>query len=969
MGAGETRSLADAEKLLSGLSARANALQRARGLQGLPAGIREDLAAVRATMVAEQSMAVAMEADRTELASRLQALTAESAALREELDSLQQAKKNGWTTAESEQAAAKAAAAHQPVDDAGSAEGERGGAAPPPWGARKAVRTGRNKLRQRAKQRKLGNATMLTGRRDNDAHVGLRLLDGAGGRSAELLFAVVRSAGSEATTAGWALRALGESVPLREPPAMLLAQFLGAEHPAPTRCMAADAIGLLAEEALSATQALANACLGDEDPAVRRLAASALRRLGSGVSEGAVSRLTDAVCSDHADSNNSRAQRHAAQALASIGDLEGPALDQLARALQDARPDVRRNAALALRNVGGGGAVLVESLAAALHDLTNKARTRRNAAQSLGKLGAVAISATSALAVAAADKSGDVRRRAIEALGLVGAAAADAYRCTGASAVSAAEGSSDGFLTGILSDALLRDSDVIVREAAALALMRVDVAIQTLGGGTASSPERAAETLSTALSRDQSAVVRKISAWALGAIWPKAQSDNHAVTAGFESRLLLLAETLSSDLSPDVRRNAADALGRIGGDVAAAHLMRALDGDANACVRRHAAKALGLSPALAALDATAARGDGNKPVLSVSGFAASLRTDSGAMTRKLAADALGELLMDGASLAEMQLGIGALTAALSDDTHSKVRKHCAWALAKAWPACSANGVASTSLAPAMHQLSVVLVEDSNQRVRSHAAETLGRLGADAAPAVAALAVALRDESRRVRVRVATALGMVGFAAHPAAKELAATCLDDRDPGVRGNAVQSLALVVADAPVDGDRDRSAAAAVAMLADALGTASLPAEETALGTADATAHSRERAAVALRMLGSAARPAGAALATALGGDENAIVRKHCAWALGSIWARGDGDSGILLLAHTLKSDRDPDVRRNATNALGARTAVFCAAIFFWKPDHLPRQARDKHEGNSKLPRRFLSQGGLEAMLWWVG
>lgn len=241
----------------------------------------------------------------------------------------------------------------------------------------------------------------------------------------------------------------------------------------------------------------------------------------------------------------------------------------------------------------------------------------------------------------------------------------------------------------------------------------------------------------------------------------------------------------------------------------------------------------------------------------------------------------------------------------------------------------------------MHQLAEVLGNDSNQRVRGHAAETIGRLGAEAEPAVAAiavtaLAVALRDESRRVRVRVATAVGIVGFAAHPAAKELAATCIHDSDPGVRGNAVQSLALVVADAPENGDRDRSATAAVSLLGDALSTASLTVGESALGgatvaasaatavAADAAAHYRERAAVALRMLGGAARPAGAALASGLRRDGNAIVRKHCAWALGSIWARGDGDSDILLLARTLKSDPDPDVRRNATNALGAKTVL---------------------------------------------
>ena len=70
-----------------------------------------------------------------------------------------------------------------------------------------------------------------------------------------------------------------------------------------------------------------------------------------------VGRLTEALASD-ADSG---VRRHATQALGSIDDLDGPALDQLARALQDVCPDVRRNAALALRNAGAGSAALSAS--------------------------------------------------------------------------------------------------------------------------------------------------------------------------------------------------------------------------------------------------------------------------------------------------------------------------------------------------------------------------------------------------------------------------------------------------------------------------------------------------------------------------------------------------------------------------------------------------------------------------------
>jgi HEAT repeat protein len=215
---------------------------------------------------------------------------------------------------------------------------------------------------------------------------------------------------------------------------VLLAQFLGAEHPAATRCLAADAVSFLAGEARPATQSLVNACLADGDPAVRRRAARALRRLGS-------------------------------------DDLDGPALEQLARALQDVCPDVRRNAALALRNVGGGGAVLVEGLSKALRDPYSK--VRQNAAQSLGKLGEAAMPATLALAAAAVDENCDVRRRAIEALGLVGAAAGTGTMDGSAATCTAMPSLADAVVTGVLGEAVLRDGDAVVRRVAALALLRL----------------------------------------------------------------------------------------------------------------------------------------------------------------------------------------------------------------------------------------------------------------------------------------------------------------------------------------------------------------------------------------------------------------------------------------------------------------------------------------------------------------
>ena len=134
-------------------------------------------------------------------------------------------------------------------------------------------------------------------------------------------------------------------------------------------------------------------------------------------------------------------------------------------------------------------------------------------------------------------------------------------------------GLADAVVTGVLGEAVLRDGDAVVREVAALALLRVAVGLRTLGG--AARPVSAA--LSTALSRDQSAIVRKLCAWALGTIWAAGEGDDPADASESDSHLVLLAETLASDPDPHVRRNAADALGRIGGDEFAACLCAPAD--------------------------------------------------------------------------------------------------------------------------------------------------------------------------------------------------------------------------------------------------------------------------------------------------------------------------------------------------------------------------------------------------------
>jgi len=261
--------------------------------------------------------------------------------------------------------------------------------------------------------------------------------------------------------------------------ALVLVQFLeDGLHPAATRCLSADAIGMLAGAASGpAALALAATGLADDDPCVRRHTALALRRLGAIVSAPAVMLLARAL-RDDADTG---VRRHAAQALGALGDLARPAATELARALGDASPDVRRNAAQALRDMGGpgdggGSAGLVRHLEEALRDPSFK--VRRSAAEAAGRLGALGGDAVKALGEAALrDGHREVRRRAVDALGLVAAA--------GAGVAAAVE---------VLGQAVLRDADMGVRRLAAVALSRQGTAaMPALGQLRAAAQDLAAE--------------------------------------------------------------------------------------------------------------------------------------------------------------------------------------------------------------------------------------------------------------------------------------------------------------------------------------------------------------------------------------------------------------------------------------------------------------------------------------------
>src|SRR5438093_350047 len=85
---------------------------------------------------------------------------------------------------------------------------------------------------------------------------------------------------------------------------------------------------------------------------------------------------------------------------------------------------------------------------------------------------------------------------------------------------------------------------------------------------------------------------------------------------------------------------------------------------------------------------------------------------------------------------------------------------------------------------------IVLLKSPNAQVRYTAALALGEAGAEATPAVKALAAAMKDSHPAVRRAVAQTLSGLGGEAAAAAPALA-VALRDADPGVREAASQAL----------------------------------------------------------------------------------------------------------------------------------------------------------------------------------
>jgi HEAT repeat protein len=235
-----------------------------------------------------------------------------------------------------------------------------------------------------------------------------------------------------------------------------------------------------------------------------------------------------------------------------------------------------------------------------------------------------------------------------------------------------------------------------------------------------------------ALDRESFGDVRWAATWALERLGPGAV---HA-----RSSLLAL---LGSDEEPDLRSQAAAALGALGaGDEVVPDLAAALD-DSDSLVREEAARALGrigpeaeaAAPQLARLAAA----DEVRPV------------------RAAAAEALRRLN-------------GSVSApAVSEPSSPSVL---------------------TSLPGLLERLA-----SPDARTRAETSWPLGKLGADAAPALAAIVRQLRrDDDPDARWGAAWVVGRIGPEAASAVGEVAAAVREDPDPDVRANAARALGLI-------------------------------------------------------------------------------------------------------------------------------------------------------------------------------
>ncbi|MGE4292692.1 MAG: HEAT repeat domain-containing protein [Desulfovibrio sp.] len=239
-------------------------------------------------------------------------------------------------------------------------------------------------------------------------------------------------------------------------------------------------------------------------------------------------------------------------------------------------------------------------------------------------------------------------------------------------------------------------------------------------------------------------------------------------------------ERLLKDPSPWVRRNSAMALGRIGPGArdSAEALMLAMREDSSPKVRTEAVRSLGkvdpdLDSALDALnsvisgDSTQSVRDAASEIVKI--FQSKQKEDRQASeSDDVTSSDPGTAPAEGSPVADLVRDLGKDEPTARSAADLIVHRGADAAPALAWA-----------------------LDSDDPTLRRRAAETLGRLGPDSAPARAALARSLSDTDARVREHVARALGSMGPTGLHALDELT-RALNDTDPLVRVAAAKSLA---------------------------------------------------------------------------------------------------------------------------------------------------------------------------------
>jgi HEAT repeat protein len=330
------------------------------------------------------------------------------------------------------------------------------------------------------------------------------------------------------------------------------------------------------------------------------------------------------------------------------------------------------------------------------------------------------------------------------------------------------------------------------------------------------------------------------------------------------------ADAWARDLTskdPVARRGAAFALGKIGSPAVGwlRELLRALREDPSPSVRETAAFAVG------AICKGSIRASENPELLRA--LTERLRDDKDALVRRSAAVALGELGSDAESAA-------ADLVKACKDSSPQVRQNAAWALGQV----GAGGV--TALARALMDRDALVIRD--------AANSLGRLGEKARPALPELLGATQNAD--TEVKKAALLALVGLVT-PEDKEAYAplrAALIDRDIDVRRNAALALGNIGGE---------EASAAVPVLVDALRQRDNP-------------ELRRQAAAVLKNIGPYAQSAINPLRGALT-DPDAGLRRNAAVALGGL--AKEATSAVPDLVRVLANPKeDADVRVEAAVAL---------------------------------------------------